>query len=149
MNLYDVMNNITGVDKEKTINAAITNVKQILNGLITEQTCKIYSSYLLRELTKMHLTARLINTLNLGLVYEHEFILVPNITNYYLIDLTFQQFPKQSSNLENLLKKGYQLIDNQTIKDYINTISPIELNNDFDLDSIFYNNELTKPTKHL
>ena len=148
MNLYDVMNNITGVDKEKTINAAITNVKQILNGLITEQTCKIYSSYLLRELTKMHLTARLINTLNLGLVYEHEFILVPNITNYYLIDLTFQQFPKQSSNLENLLKKGYQLIDNQTIKDYINTISPIELNNDFDLDSIFYNNELTKPTKH-
>ena len=149
MNLYDVMNNITGVDKEKTINAAITNVKQILNGLITEQTCKIYSSYLLRELTKMHLTARLINTLNLGLVYEHEFILVPNTTNYYLIDLTFQQFPKQSSNLENLLKKGYQLIDNQTIKDYINTISPIELSNDFDLDSIFYNNELTKPTKHL
>lgn len=77
MELYDLMKNIYGKNNEEELIKSISIVRQKLNNLVEERMCKVYSSYLFRELLKQHVPARLINTLDLGLDYEHVFVLVP------------------------------------------------------------------------
>lgn len=139
MDLYDRIKNIYGKDNEQELKKSITKIKDILSGLIEERMCKVYSRYLLKELNNRHVPARLINTLDLGLNYEHEFILVPsNTTGYFLSDLTFSQFNNKSKELSELLIKGYQYIDNKTFNRYINVISKETINNNLTPDDLFY-----------
>ena len=80
--------NIQNNDIEKSIKLSINTVNEELDGLNPEQTCLIYSSYIYRNLKKMNINTRMINTLDLGFNYEHFFILVPDNNSFYLIDLT-------------------------------------------------------------
>lgn len=139
MELYDMLKNISGKNNEELLKQAITNVKETLNGLTEERMCKVYSSFLLKELNNQHVPARLINTLDLGLNYEHLFVLVPsNDTGYFLIDLTFSQFNKQSEKLNKLLVDGYQFIDDMSLNDYLNIIEENIFNERISVDNIFY-----------
>ena len=147
MELYDMLKNISGKNNEELLIKSIANVKEILNGLTEERMCKVYSSFLLKELNTQHVPARLINTLDLGLNYEHVFVLVPsNDTGYFLIDLTFSQFNKQSEKLNELLVNGYQYIDDMSLNDYLNIIEKNSFNEKISVDNIFY--DLEKPNKN-
>lgn len=89
-NIYDYIN-ILG-NKEEKIKEVILKCKRDLN-LTTDRTCKIYSSYISNYLSEKHIVNKIINTKNLNLGYEHEFVLVPiDSNNYYLVDLTYSQF---------------------------------------------------------
>lgn len=73
MDLFDMMKNIRGINTEEMLDKSIEMVKTRLNLLTKERMCKVYSSYLLDELNNNHVPARLINSLDLGLSYEHYF----------------------------------------------------------------------------
>ena len=46
--------------------------------------CMVYSGYLLDNLRREHAICRLVDTNDLGLDYQHQFILVNNGEEYYL-----------------------------------------------------------------
>lgn len=84
---------------------------------------------------KNHLQVRLINTQDLGIDFEHYFILVKDGNTYYIADLTYEQF--NSSLLNNLLLNGYILVDNKTLNEYLSIINKKEING-FTCDNLFY-----------
>lgn len=110
--------------------------------MVEERTCKVYSSFLSSELNNRHVPARLINTLDLGLEYEHMFVLVPsNDTGYFLADLTFSQFNRKVEHLNKLLVYGYQLIDDINFNSYLNIVDNGNFNIKISADDAFYNFE--------
>lgn len=116
MDLYSLSKNIRQLDIECLIKECIRDTKEELNGLTSERTCMLYSSYLYEKLKANNIPARIISTIDLGYNYEHRFILVPNNLDekeYYLIDLTFNQFLSNDENIDmfnKLLIEGYQKI---------------------------------------
>lgn len=136
----DKIINIRNYDLEKEIIIAIKDVKLYLNGLVNERTCKIYSSYIYRELRKKHISVRMINTLDLGLDYEHIFLLTLKDSNeYILIDLTFPQFKDISNIFLELKEKGYQLINDAIFNYYISIISK-NINRHYSIQDVYINN---------
>jgi len=102
--------------------------------------CKVYSSLLLDELRKNHIPTRLINTLDLDLDYEHYFLMVPDNDNgYYLADLTFSQFQKESEEFKKLREKGYQLIEDKELNDYLSIVGNDKLYGAYRVEEVFYN----------
>lgn len=139
MELFDMMKNIRGNDIEQELNNAIIYVKNALKGLTEERMCKIYSGYLHEELQKRHIPARIINTFELGVDYEHFFILVPSENEkYFLADLTFSQFKPQKGNFDTLLEKGYQSINDSLFNEYLRIISCNQSMDNVFLDDAFY-----------
>lgn len=138
MDLYNLMTNINGKNIEEELKESILVVKEKLKDLTNERTCKIYSGYLLDELTKRHVTARLINSLDLGIPYEHHFLLIPDIDEYFLADLTFLQFNVQPEAFLKLLKDGYQRIDSIAINVYLRIISSGEYKELTEVEKVFY-----------
>lgn len=143
MDLFARMKNIKGIDQTKEIENAIVKVREKLPFLVEERMCKVYNGLLLNELLCLHIPARLINTLDLGIDYEHVFLLIPhkNMTGggYILADLTFFQF---HHDLENeFLKKGYQEIDNIHFNRYLKVVSQKELDFFVSLEEAFYEND--------
>lgn len=142
MELYDKLKNITGKNNEEELVKSIAVVRDTLNGLVEERMCKVYSSFLLNELRKRHVPCRLINTSDLGLDYEHVFVLVPHNDNgYFLSDLTFSQFSSNKEELEQLLVNGYQLMNDQSLKCYLDVISKRNLVDNVSLDEVFYSSK--------
>lgn len=143
MDLYSKIKNISGNDKEKELVKSISAVKEKLNGLTEERMCKVYSSFLLKELTDRHVPSRLINTLDLGLDYEHMFILVPcNECGYFLADLTFSQFNLKSDKFDKLLSDCYQFVDDDIFTSYFSVISKNNFINSVSVDNVFYSLEM-------
>ena len=141
MELYNVLKNIYGKNNEEELKEAILTVRNSLNGLTEERMCKVYSSLLLNELNNRHVPARLINTLDLGLKYEHIFVLVPsNEIGYFLADLTFSQFNQKPEQLSQLLNNGYQLMEDINLNYYLNVIEKGNLTNPISIEDIFYTN---------
>lgn len=148
MELYDLMKNIYGKNNEEQLIKAISMVKDQLNNLTEERMCKVYSSYLLNELNLRHVPVRKINTLEFGLTYEHEFILVPtNDNGYFLADLTFSQFNQNRENLTQLQNCGYQLMDNQSLHSYLSIISQNHFEQSISVDDMFYHQNSHKARK--
>lgn len=150
MELYDMIRNISGKNNEDELVKAISCVRKKLENLDEERMCRIYSSCLLNELLKRHVPSRLINTSDLGLDYEHEFVLVAKSEEsggYFIADLTFSQFSSQSDYFIKLLECGYQSIDYNDLVSYLNIISkgPVR---DFDsLDYIFFSPTFATPRR--
>lgn len=139
MELYDLMKNISLKNNEEELVKSIAIVEQKLKKLTEERMCKVYSSYLLRELLKHHVPSRLINTLDLGLDYEHVFVLVPkNEGGYFLADLTFSQFNSKNDMFRKLSTDGYQLINDIDLNCYLNIITKQKLTCEFSLEDLFY-----------
>lgn len=139
MELCDRLKNIYGKNNEEELIKSISNVRETLSGLLEERMCKVYSGFLLRELNNHHVPSRLINSLDLGIEYEHMFVLVPsNDTGYFLADLTFSQFNTEHEQLNQLLSKGYQHIDDNSLNCYLNIISKGNFTNQISAEDIFY-----------
>ena len=133
MGLYEMMTNISGNNIEKVILESINRVNNILKDLTKDLTCKIYNSYVFRELRDRHIPVRLVNTKDLGFSYEHYFVLVPNDNKYYIVDMTYGQFNINSE----LTKNGYQEIDNDSFNSYLRVVTR-ENSNGIMLDDVFY-----------
>ena len=124
MDLYNMLSNISNIDIETEIKNAITKIKKEYNNLTTDRTCFIYSSLIYEELSKKHILTKIISTKDFNMEYEHRFILIPyQQDNYFLIDLTYQQFfNKVPTYFQSLIENGYQLVTKDDIKFYIDLI---------------------------
>ena len=141
MELYDMIRNISGKNNEEELIKSISSVREQLNNLDEERMCRVYSGFLLQELLKRHIPSRLIRTSDLGLDYEHEFVLVAKSETdggYFLADLTFSQFKSQSDYFNKLLKDGYQSIDSNDLINYLNIVSKEYIEDVFSPDDIFF-----------
>lgn len=150
MELYDLMKNIRGKNNEEELKNAINIVKITLDSLTKERMCKVYSSFLLEELRNKHIPARIINTLDLGLNYEHEFVMILNNTfvgEYYVADLTFSQFNKEDELFKKLLIDGYQSMNDNTFLNFLNIIEKGELSNKISIENAFYSSEINNQKK--
>lgn len=140
MELYDLINNIKGNNNEEVLKEKIKIVKERLNGLTEERTCKIYSSMLYEELKSESVPSRLISTNDIGAIFDHYFVLVPdNVEGFYVADLTFSQFNKDEIELLPLLKNGYMFMDNDLFKKYINIVA--WGNKDISINDLYYKNK--------
>lgn len=103
--------------------------------------CKVYSSFIFDELQKAHITSRIIKTSDFSNGYDHTFVLVPVVPEkeeYYLIDLTFNQFPKEKSGIFLTLEtNGYQLVNNNLWYLYLQHITNTKTEI-CSLDEVFY-----------
>ena len=77
MDFFERITNMRGFNLEKEIETTIKRVKERLSNLVEERMCKVYNSLLLNELLRSHIPVRLINTFDLGIDYEHFFLLIP------------------------------------------------------------------------
>ena len=136
MNLYDKITNIREIDKNKVIEEVIKKVRDEYQKLTTKRTCVIYSSLVYILLNQRHISTRIINTKDLGFNFEHQFCLVPKDNDYYLIDLTYDQF--DNHNFPNLLEKGYIIINDLDFNKYLNIITNNEIKDIYELDNVFY-----------
>lgn len=135
MNWQERLLNINNINIEEAIKQAIEDTKGNLKGLSLERMCQVYTSYLFENLRKRHLIVRIINTKELGLEFEHFFIIVNNGGYFYLCDLTYAQF--QSNIFPSLLKNGYQIITNMDFNEYLNVIENKEIPY-INLEELFY-----------
>lgn len=135
MEIFKMMQNIRGVNAEEEIKNAIYTVKNELFGLTENQTCVIYSSHVFDELKQRHLNVRLINTLDLGLNFEHYFVLVSSEGKYFIVDLTYSQF--SNSNFNEILVNGYMMVDNNKLNKYLSLIERKQVTG-FTCDDLFY-----------
>ena len=120
--------NIKNQDIEVVIRDSIKEVKEKLRGLDYNQTCLIYSSALFEILKIKNILVHIINTLDLGYSFEHQFLLVYDGNKYYLIDLTYKQF--NDNSLSDLNENGYIEIDDNIFKFYLKVVT----NNDLTMD---------------
>lgn len=120
--------NIRNQDIEVVIRDSIKEVKEKLRGLDYNQTCLIYSSALFEILKRKNILVHIINTLDLGYSFEHQFLLVYDGNKYFLIDLTYKQF--NDNSLSDLNENGYIEIDDNIFKFYLKVVT----NNDLTMD---------------
>ena len=146
MDLFNMMKNIRGINNEEEIIKAINEVKKELNDLTEERTCKIYSSYIVNELKDKHVPVRLINTLDLGIDFEHHFVIVPSndFGDYFIVDLTFTQFNKDSDVFKDLINKGYQVLNDYSLNCYLRVVSNNEYDQYISMDDIYYMDNINK-----
>lgn len=141
MELYKMISNISGKDNEKELIEAISSVRKKFQNIDEERMCRVYSGYLLDELHQRHVPCRLVNTKDIGLTYEHEFVLVANDEangDYFIADLTFSQFKSELDYFQKLLIDGYQSIDREGLNCYLKIISKNTIKNSFSLDYMFF-----------
>ena len=97
----------------------------------------LWLSYVKGSLDEKHILNKIINSKeDLDLSYEHEFVIVPDNDDYYLIDLTYEQF-----GIDNELWKlhdfGYEKMTNNKWKHYLHQISKNDYK-DVELKDIIY-----------
>lgn len=140
MDLFERITNIQGLNLAEEIKMTIKKVKEKVPNLVEERMCKVYNGLLLNELLHSHIPVRLVNTLDLGINYEHFFLLIPIKTitggGYILADLTFSQF--HNLLLGELLTNGYQLINDIDFNKYLSIIAQKELDFWVLLEEAFY-----------
>lgn len=129
--------NIANKNIEQEIINTVEETKNELKNLTTDATCKIYSSYIKGSLDEKHILNKIINSKkDLDCSYEHEFVIVPDNKDYYLIDLTYEQF-----GIDNELWKlhdfGYEKMTNNKWKHYLHQISKNDYK-DVELKDIIY-----------
>lgn len=129
--------NIANQNIEQVVINTIEETKEELKSLTKEQTCKIYSSYIKRSLDEKHVLNKIINTKDdLDFSYEHEFVLVPDKDDYYLIDLTYEQFGTDNE-LWKLHDFGYEKMTDNKWKYYLKRISQNDYKN-IDMKDVMY-----------
>ena len=111
--------NIRNIDYLTMIPNIIEQTKDDYKGLTTEQTCIIYSNILSEKLSNNHIPHKIIDTEDLGSTYKHEFVLIPYNESYILCDLTYTQFYDVRPEFMDLLNKGYQVINDGLLNDYL------------------------------
>ena len=123
MKNFDELFNLFNVKIEDKIENAIEQTKMQLNNLTINRTCMIYSSYLYNNLKQQLVNCKIMDTAeDLKINYRHRFVTVYENGKTYLIDLTFSQFGNEDLLLNNLIEKGYELMDEKKWQYYIGKI---------------------------
>lgn len=139
MNLYDRMLNINNKDIETAIKKIINKNKTIITN--PEGMCMVSSNLIYNDLLEAHIPCKIINTKELGLGYEHEFIITKDKEVYYLIDITYSQFQNKGTLLNTeLLANSYIKIDNNTLVTYLNSIPNTHKIDNINLDNLYLPN---------
>ena len=135
MELFDMMKNIRGTNNEEEIVKVISNLK-----ITDEKWCKIHSRCIFNELRDKHVPVRRINTLDLGIDFEHHFVIVPSNDegDYFIVDLTFTQFNKDADIFKDLIHKGYQVLNDYSLNCYLRVVSNNEFNDYLSMDEVYY-----------
>lgn len=128
--------NIRNLDVEKNIINVISSVRKELSELTENQTCIIYSSYVFRSLREKGVNAKIISTQKIGFLHKHYFVLVPDQSKYYLIDLTYSQFSNNS--MPNLIKNGYQEINDEIFNKYLDVVTEQEEHSDLSINEVYF-----------
>lgn len=143
MDLYDRMLNINNRDIEKCISDTISKVKKLIPD--TERLCMVASNLIYNDLLDIHIPSKIINTKELGLGYEHEFVLTKDRNIYYLIDIAYEQFLNKGTILNSdLLKNGYIRANNNILKEYLNSIPNTYKIDNIDIDDLYLPNIRSK-----
>ena len=119
MNIYDLLN-IGNVDIVESIKDVVEETREQLQGLDTDLTCKLYSSAVFDNLNKRHILNRMIETYDLECSYNHRFNMVLAGEDYYIIDLTYEQF--RCDELPELKKNGFMRMDDNSFKHYLEIV---------------------------
>ena len=139
MELYKLIKNIQGKNNEEVLKEKINVVRSKLNNLTEERMCKIYSTALYEELKSEHIPCRLVSTLDLGAIYDHYFVLIPdNDKGYYVADLTYSQFNKD--NFPELLNNGYLYMNSELFNKYIHVVA-YGVEDNINIEDIYYGNQ--------
>ena len=138
MSLYDMMTNINNIDYLTTLDNIIKEIREEYKDLDETQTCKIYSGLLSDRLNNLHIPNRIINTTKLGSTYEHEFVLIPYKDEFILSDLTYSQFHCLDPNLVDLLDKGYMVINDELLNEYLQYVTSDIESYEFNVFNTFY-----------
>ena len=133
--------NILNKDYESTLKEVIKLAQVELKNLTKVQTCKIYSFWLSDSLNKKHILNKVINTVDLGFLYEHLFVLVPKDLmkkEYFVVDLTFLQFNNKEDKYKDLLENGYQVMNDLVFNEYLKNFGLQLPEEFFKLEDLFY-----------
>lgn len=143
MDLYDRMLNINNRDIEKCIKDTTSKVKKLIPD--TERLCMVASNLIYNDLLDIHIPSKIINTKELGLGYEHEFVLTKDRDIYYLIDIAYKQFLNKGTILNNdLLKNGYIRVNSNLLKEYLNSIPNTYKIDNIDINDLYLPNIRSK-----
>ena len=143
MDLYSMMLNINNKDLESIIKESINKTRKEIN--FSEGMCKVAANLVYNDLKNEHVVAKIVNTKELGLGYEHEFVLVKDVFIYYLIDVTYEQFINKGTKLnEELLKNGYIHANDKVLGSYLNSIPNTYKLDSINIDDIFYESKAKK-----
>lgn len=130
------MLNITNKNIEQIIRSIIIQEKAIIKN--SNRMCMVASNLIYNDLLESHIPCKIINTKELGLGYEHEFVIVREKEYYFLIDITYDQFLTKSSNPNlELLQQGYIKVDNDSLVKYLNSIPNTYKINSIDIEEIY------------
>ena len=112
---------------EDGIIKAIEKTKEELKDLTIEPTCFVYSSSISENLYKEHISNRIDSTTEYDYPNIHQFNIVrKNDDEIYLIDLAYQHF--QATKFYELLQKGYMLIREDQLNDYLEVVGNVNQN---------------------
>lgn len=138
-----MMLNINNKDLESIIKESINKTRKEIN--FSEGMCKVAANLVYNDLKNEHVVAKIVNTKELGLGYEHEFVLVKDVFIYYLIDVTYEQFINKGTKLnEELLKNGYIHVNDKVLSSYLNSIPNTYKLDSINIDDIFYGSKAKK-----
>jgi len=136
MDIFKMMQNVRGINVQEEIENSIKVTKEKLKDLTINRMCYVYNSYLFEEMKKRHLNVRLINLLDLGFDFKHYFVLVSGDGEFYLADLTYEQFCNQ--DLNSLMSEcGYMRLNDYLLNKYISFVLRKQANN-LSCDDLFY-----------
>ena len=124
MDLYKQMRNIRGKSNREELEKCIKIVRARFKDLTEQRTCKIYNGELYKDLISNHIPAKLMNTKDLDMNYEHVYVMVLDDTDGYLVaDLTFSQFENDDEKFSDLKDNGYMKMDEELYADYLDILS--------------------------
>lgn len=140
------MLNIANKDIEKTIKNVIIKEKNTINN--SDGMCKVAANFIYNDLLDEHIIARIVNTNELGSGYEHEFVIVKDKNDYFLIDITYNQFLNKGTILnQQLLVQNYIKVDNLILLNYLNSIPNFYKIDYINIEEIFFKQEERKRKK--
>lgn len=136
MDIFKMMQNVRGINIQEEIENSIKITKEKLKDLTINRMCHVYNSYLFEEMKKRHLNVRLINLLDLGFDFKHYFVLVNGNGEFYLADLTYEQFCNQDLN-SMMSGRGYMRLNDYLLNSYISFVLKNRVSN-LSCDGLFY-----------
>ena len=134
--ILNIRSNIIDIEEkiQKCIHEVVPIIKKSNENL--DRVCKVIANNISISLKENKIDNIIINLKHYGL-YEHEFVLSRNLSNnqinYFLIDPSFIQFKNEypylnlkklnSNLLNNVINKGYSIVDDKVINDYFRSFN--------------------------
>ena len=134
--LYNRLLNISNNSINNIIEDAVKMARDTIP--VPDRMCILASNLIYNYLKDRHILCKIINTMDLGMGYRHDFVLAKDVNDVYLIDTTYSQFRNNGVLFdEDVLVKGYTKINNDILFNYLNSIPTPNGIDDIDIDKLF------------